>query len=192
MDNRASPIGAVFGPGHYGAQVAHPGVFMAERYAEMVQAVFGRPRTSGAFDAGDRVESGHYQDHGDARWIPVGPREWLVLSTTDARDPDGAGSFLDGLPRVFDLSHARMVVRLSGEHARDVLAKGCPLDLTALMPGRGASTVLGPFSVVINCDTTGYEVVFNRTYARSGWEWLAHAALEFGLEVQAARPWANR
>ena len=185
----ASAVGAGFAPGHYGARTDHPGVFLSERSAGAVHTIFGQPRSGGVFDADDRVEAGRYHSQGHTRWMPVGPREWLVLGDAQTPEPAGAAAFLDGEARMFDLTHARTIVRLSGEHAADVLAKGCPLDLTAMEPGSGASSVLGPFSVVIMRDAAGYEVVFNRTYARSGWEWLVRSSLEFGVEIQAAQPW---
>ena len=61
---------------------------------------------------------------------------------------------------------------------------------------RGASTVLGPFQVVLvaqdmGAGEAGLDVVLNRSYARSGWEWLVRAALEFGCEVEPSVQWGR-
>jgi heterotetrameric sarcosine oxidase gamma subunit len=67
----------------------------------------------------------------------------LVRMLADAIDADGA---------VTDVSAARTVVRLSGRHARDVLAHGTSIDLARLRPGRCAQTLLAQCAVIIVSD----------------------------------------
>ncbi len=73
-----------------------------------------------------------YADNLDTRVIWLGPDEWLVTGTSltgpelearlrEAVSPHGGAAV--------DVSGQRTTLRLRGSHARDVLAKGCALDL---------------------------------------------------------------
>lgn len=185
----SSPVGTGFPPGRYGAQTDSPQVSLSQRLGEEVYAVTGVPKQGSVLDTCDRVAAGRmvWLEDPPTRWIPVGPREWLVLGAL--RGTTVVEMLLGGAPRMFDLSHGRAVFSLGGLRSQDVLEKGCPLDLNAFPSGRSASTVLGPFSIWLLRDPDGYDVIFNRSYARSGWEWLARASLEFGLEVRASKAW---
>ena len=84
-----------------------------------------------------------------------------------------------------DLGHARTVLRVSGPMARDLLAKGCPLDVDGLRVGDCASTRLGPFNVVLHCaGTSRFDLYVFRSFGLAMWEWLNDEAAEFGCEVR--------
>ena len=62
----------------------------------------------------------------------LGPDEWLVMSDAQAGEGLGASlaAALRGMPcAVTDVSDARIVYAVSGSNARELLARGCPLDL---------------------------------------------------------------
>lgn len=72
--------------------------------------------------------------------IWLGPDEWLLQSTAPAQAllagrlrPALQGQFAT----VVDVSSGYTVLELSGRHARDVLQKGCPLDLHPRVFGAG-------------------------------------------------------
>lgn len=116
-----------------------------------------------------------------ALWL--GPDEWLVVSETQ---PGHALAFrmqraLRGLhAAVIDVSDARVVYAVTGAHARDVLAKGCALDLhpRAFSAGRCASSLLAGVPILIHQRSA--EPCFELYAARSVGEyvraWL-HAAV---------------
>lgn len=69
-------------------------------------------------------------DRGLELWM--GPSEWMVQVEGDgaaALIADLEAAFADLHAAVVDVSDYYAVIRLSGPRARDVLAKGCPLDL---------------------------------------------------------------
>lgn len=116
-----------------------------------------------------------------------GPGQWLVVSpSTPVRD------FLMDLRRalepsgatVTDLSHARAVIRIAGPKARDVMLKGCPLDLERFKVNDCASSLLGHLNVQIHCigDQT-FDLYVFRSFGLAMWEWLIDAALEYGVEM---------
>ncbi|MFJ8593935.1 sarcosine oxidase subunit gamma [Streptomyces sp. NPDC093598] len=117
----------------------------------------------------------------------LGPDEWLVLSPSDetaalreALGPD-PGS-------VVDVSANRTTLELSGPSARQVLEKGCPLDLhpRAFGPGRAVSTTVGPVAVLLwqTDDAPTYRLLPRSSYADYLGRWVIDAMSEFrGPEV---------
>jgi sarcosine oxidase subunit gamma len=77
-------------------------------------------------------------------------------------------------------------MRVSGPRARELLAKGCSLDLhpRAWEPGRCAQTSIARVSVLLHAlDPEGFDLYCARSYAGSVWHWLTEAAAEYGYQV---------
>jgi len=94
---------------------------------------------------------------------------------------------------LFDQSHARFVVRISGDDATRLLAKGTPLDLEAgALPAHGAShTMLEHIpALVVRCASpVTYDLSVPCSYAGSFMAWLGEAALDINTRYLAtARP----
>ena len=121
--------------------------------------------------------------------IWFGPDEWLVTST--ALEPEDLESRLcDAVVEhggaAVDVSAQRTTVRLRGEHARDVLAKGCSVDLhpTVFGPGAAVQTMLGQAAVVLmplSDNGSDYRILVRSSFARYLAEWLIDGAEEFGV-----------
>jgi len=114
-----------------------------------------------------------------------GPGQWLAVAP---RDPDRdleteLAAELAGLASVVDQSDGRIVVRIWGPRARDVLAKGIPIDLhpRAFKAGGAAITHVSHISVVLwqLDETPAYELALFRSYADSFAHWLADSAAEY-------------
>jgi sarcosine oxidase subunit gamma len=126
----------------------------------------------------------------DGRVVWLGPDEWLVTAPAT-----GPRSGLDAETRwrsaltphggtAVDVSAARVGLRLSGPHARAVLAKGCSIDVhpRSFGPGAGAQTTLGLAGVVLlSLGSTGDEfaVLVRTSFATYLTDWLTDASLEF-------------
>jgi sarcosine oxidase, subunit gamma len=124
-------------------------------------------------------------DSGRAIWL--GPDEWLLTSATE-RPEQLAGRIREAtLPFggvVVDVSAQRITLRLTGSRARDVLAKGCSIDLHPRSFGRGSSaqTTLGQAGVVLLAlaeSGDDYAILVRSSFAGYLADWLADAALEF-------------
>ncbi|WP_214404753.1 sarcosine oxidase subunit gamma [Pseudonocardia lacus] len=124
-------------------------------------------------------------DAGRAVWL--GPDEWLLTSGSETpwefeeRVRAAAGP-LGGA--VVDVSAQRITLRLTGERARDVLAKGCSIDLHPKVFGRGGSaqTTLGMAGVVLLALSDAgddYLVLVRSSFAGYLADWLLDAALEY-------------
>jgi sarcosine oxidase subunit gamma len=135
-------------------------------------------------------ECGHTTASGPHTAVWLGPDEWLVLSradgtavTAELREALGTdpGS-------VVDVSAHRTTLELSGPTARQVLEKGCPLDLhpRAFGPGRAVSTTVGPVAVLLRQvdDAPTYHLLPRSSFADHLGRWLVDAMSEFrGPEV---------
>ncbi len=124
------------------------------------------------------------------RIYATGPLEYWVFSEThgaqalDRRLADALGDTAS----LFDQSHARFVVRISGNDATGLLAKGTPLDLDAgAFPAEGASHTMIehiPALVRRRAVPACYDLSVPRSYAGSCVAWLAEAARGFGYAVE--------
>jgi len=123
-----------------------------------------------------------------ALWL--GPDEWLVViddSQTAAAAADLASALERQHAQVVDLSDSHAVIGLAGPHARDVLMKGCTLDMhrRAFGPGRCTRTLLAKAQVIIHQTTQvpEYDLYVQRGIAEYLWAWLEDAGLEYGVMV---------
>ena len=120
-----------------------------------------------------------------AHWL--GPDEWLVVTPTNVQAwlADSLEASLQGMhASVTDLSGGYTTISLSGPRARDVLAKGCPIDLhpAAFRPGDCAQTLVAKAGSMIRCvdDSPSFELIIRRSLAEYAALWLLDAALEYG------------
>ncbi|WP_326777808.1 sarcosine oxidase subunit gamma [Streptomyces sp. NBC_01445] len=118
-----------------------------------------------------------------AFWL--GPDEWLVLSQTE--EGVAAAELREALAAdpgsVVDVSANRTTLELSGPAARQVLEKGCPLDLhpRAFGPGRAVSTTVGPIAVLLwqVDDGPTYRLLPRSSFADYLARWLIDAMHEY-------------
>ena len=124
---------------------------------------------------------------GTGRAVWLGPDEWLLTSTTETPEELEARVRAAVLPlggSATDVSAQRIGLRLTGARVRDVLAKGCSIDLHPRVFGRGSSaqTLLGQAGVVLLAlSDAGDDVVVLVRSSFAGYlaDWLLDAALEF-------------
>ena len=123
-----------------------------------------------------------------ALWL--GPDEWLVTGP-----PESEGGIAARLREalkgqhaaVTDVTEGRAVIDLSGRNARDILMKGCPLDLhpSQFKPGDCAQSALAKTAIILHqtTDAPAYDIYVERSMADYLWRWLEDAAEEYGLAV---------
>jgi sarcosine oxidase subunit gamma len=123
-----------------------------------------------------------------ALWL--GPNEWLVLTPRYQQHKIAAAlrsSLGDLFAAVTDVSGAQTVINIRGPRARDVLSKGCALDLHPRVfgPGHCAQTNLAKATAIIRQldESPSYDIVVRRSFADYLARWLTDAAREYGLVV---------
>ena len=126
------------------------------------------------------------------RLLCLGPDEWLIVAGDEARQPLIA-SLMDALAgsdhALVDISASRAVIGLRGPRARDVLAKGLPLDLhpRAFAAPRCAQTVFAKIGVLLEQtdEAPSYRLYVRASFAAYVAAWLVDAAQEFAPLTQA-------
>lgn len=151
------------------------------RFCEIVAEVAGAPLP-------ERPNGWTGGEDGSVAWL--GPDEWLIMA------PEGRASSLEGGLRercgddaasamalsVVDVSHNDIGFVLSGIMAREVLAKGCPLDLHAgaFAKGRCAQTRLAQTRALLICRAEHtIEIRVRNSFAAYIARWLQDAMKEF-------------
>ncbi|MEU8845427.1 sarcosine oxidase subunit gamma family protein [Streptomyces sp. NPDC048564] len=133
-------------------------------------------------------QCGHTTESGARTIVWLGPDEWLVLSegtfvAAELKEALGAGP-----GSVVDVSANRTTLELGGPAARQVLEKGCPLDLHPRVfgPGRAVSTTVGPVAVLLwqVDDEPTYRLFPRSSFADYLARWLIDAMSEYrGPEI---------
>lgn len=120
-----------------------------------------------------------------------GAGQWLAVVEPAANpDPDDIEALLapvfDGVASVCEQSDARVVVDVAGPRAREVLAKGIPLDLhpRVFAPGDVALGVASHIAVQLwqVDELPTFRLLVPRGYAGSFRRWLGESAAEFGRD----------
>lgn len=113
-----------------------------------------------------------------ALWL--GPNEWLILGPpgSQVQIAEELERALDGTHRsIIDVSDNRVALELSGSAAKDVLARGCSLDLDARSwsVGSCAQTLLARAQVILHerAETTG--ILVRPSFADYLLDWLLDA-----------------
>jgi sarcosine oxidase subunit gamma len=108
------------------------------------------------------------------RWLLIGPPASLPAAPWQAR--------CTGLGAAVDLSSALAAFHLAGPAAREVLARGCRLDLDpAVFPaGHAAATIMTQVPTVLAALPSGMLLLTPASTARHFRDWLASSAKPFG------------
>ena len=191
-----SALAAVATPGRFGKSGGEPGVIIVERLGLGLATVAARKGQTEALKAAvadaygiDLPDTSRAVAGPDATFIGYGPGQWLAISESLsaeslARDLDQK---LKGLASISDQSGGRTVLRISGPRARDVLAKGLPIDLDprAFPLGSAATSTISLMGVQIwqTDDMRSYDIAMFRSVSQSFWRWLTASAAEYGYEV---------
>lgn len=121
----------------------------------------------------------------DIAFIWAGRDQWIAIAERgQKRDIEvELKPLLDGLSSVVDQSDARAVMRISGSRARDVLAKGVPIDLhpRAFKANGVAITHASHIGIILwqIDDAPTYEIAMFRGFADSFAHWLRDSSAEF-------------
>jgi sarcosine oxidase subunit gamma len=192
-----SALAAVVVAGHYTRRDT-PGVTLSERTGVGLATIAARRGQA------SRLAATMRDTYGIA--LPAGPKvvrgrdltimgtalgQWLAVSDTLAYGAlaDDLASRVTGVASVTDQSDGRAIVRISGPRARDVLAKGLPIDLHPKVFGTGdaATTVASLIGVQLwqVDDAPTYDLAVFRGYAESFWYWITSSAAEFGYVIDS-------
>ncbi len=138
------------------------------------------PRT-----VGQTTRKGAY----DVLWL--GPDEWLVVSASDAALAErlqAAAAEGEGNAQVLDVSANRTILELGGPQAREVLEKGCPVDLhpRSFADDTAVVTTIARVPVILwKSDETMFRILPRASLATYVAAWLVDAMQEFAPAATA-------
>ena len=198
-DRSLRPVSALTGvavPGRYGKNHGTPGVTIAERQGLGIATVAARKGQATALKTavseayGVALPDGSRAAQGpQGSFVGYGPDQWLAVSESLANEAlaRDLAEKLMGFASISDQHGGRTVLRLSGPRARDVLAKGLPIDLhpRAFAPGNAATSTISLMGVQLwqVDDAPTYDIALFRSVSESFWHWLTASAAEFGYDV---------
>ena len=139
------------------------------------------PRT-----VGQTTRKGAY----DVLWL--GPDEWLVVSASDAALAErlqAAAAEGEGNAQVLDVSANRTILELGGPQAREVLEKGCPVDLhpRSFADDTAVVTTIARVPVILwKSDETMFRILPRASLATYVAAWLVDAMQEFAPAASTA------
>jgi methylglutamate dehydrogenase subunit C len=128
---------------------------------------------------------GHVEETAHRRVLCVRPGRWLLLESR--REPGMSAAKWEGDCRdvgtVVDLSSALGVLALTGPAVRQVLARGCRLDLDSAVfaVGRAARTLIAQVPVILVAHSAGVLLLTPSTTAGHFIEWLNTTARPFRI-----------
>lgn len=173
---RVSPLAGVAVQGRFGADKGAPGVELSVRHSVSIVTVIARKGKAKAL-----TEALNGLPGGTVQW--AGAEQYYVLGMSFAEVKEELGR----LASCSDQSHGRVIIRIEGPRARQVLAKGTPVDLHASVfpTGQCAVTQMAHVGVHISHpNEDAFELSVFRGFSESFWEWLTEQAEEFGYQVK--------
>ena len=111
------------------------------------------------------------------------PKTWLIIS-----DKENIIDIIKGKCReenfgITDISHSRAVIQIKGVQAREVLKKGCPLNISEFEINNCAGSVFHGITIVVDCindNPDTFNLLTLRSFGESFYHHITDAALEFG------------
>jgi methylglutamate dehydrogenase subunit D len=191
-----SALHAIAVSGRFGKADGEPGLVIVERVGLGLATVACRKGQDDGLKAAVREAYGVelplksvVAQGRDVSFIGTGPGQWLAVSETLTNEALARDLIarLEGLASVSDQSSGRAVISVGGPHARDVLAKGLPIDLDprAFPLGSAATSAISHMGAQLwqVDDTRSYDIAIFRSVSASFWRWLTACAAEYGYEV---------
>ena len=119
----------------------------------------------------------------ETRILWSAPRTWLIISRKkniirNIKDKCDHENFA-----VTDISHSRAVIQIKGLQAKEVLKKGCPININEIQVNNCAGTVFNGITIVVdfvNNNPDTFNLLALRSFGETFYHHITDAALEFG------------
>jgi sarcosine oxidase subunit gamma len=129
------------------------------------------------------IENSKVERNKETRILWSAPRTWFIISKKENIINNIKEKCTDENFAITDISHSRAVIQIKGLQAREILKKGCPLNINEFKTNNCAGTVFHGISIVVdlidnNPDT--FNLLTLRSFGESFYHHITDAALEFG------------
>jgi len=129
------------------------------------------------------MENSKVESNKETRILWSAPRTWFIISKKENIINNIKEKCTDENFAITDISHSRAVIQIKGLQAREILKKGCPLNINEFKTNNCAGTVFHGISIVVdlidnNPDT--FNLLTLRSFGESFYHHITDAALESG------------
>ena len=121
----------------------------------------------------------------DTRILWSGPSNWLLVSTKKDILSSVQKICDDKNFAVTDLSHSRAIIELKGSNSKEVLKKGCPINLNEFKVNNCANSVFHGITITIDMvsnDPETFRIFALRSFGESLYHSITDACLEDGFK----------
>ena len=121
----------------------------------------------------------------DTRILWSGPSNWLLISTKKDILSSIQKICDDKNFAVTDLSHSRAIIELKGNHSKEVLKKGCPINLNEFKVNNCANSIFHGITITIDMisnDPETFRIFGLRSFGESLYHSITDACLEDGYK----------
>ena len=194
MVEQLSPLASVIRYGRFGQAAGEAGVNLSETApGSIVQVTVWQGGEQAAIDAIWKLTGlelsarpGHGVVARSNSGFGIGPGKFLLVDEDEGLEQRLRGAIPGLIGAVTDLTHGRTAIRIAGPKAERVLAKLFAIDFSpAGFPlSHGVSTAHHQiFAQIQRIAPDAFDVYVFRSFARSFWKTLRHAAEEVGYDV---------
>lgn len=121
----------------------------------------------------------------DTRILWSGPSNWLLVSTKKDILSSVQKICDDKNFAVTDLSHSRAIIELKGSNSKEVLKKGCPINLNEFKVNNCANSIFHGITITIDMisnDPETFRIFALRSFGESLHHSITDACLEDGFK----------
>ncbi|MGH6858809.1 MAG: sarcosine oxidase subunit gamma [Phyllobacterium sp.] len=195
MAEMQSPLGTAFVRGEHGNTAEGIGVDLRERSDIVIIQVTAWsdtiPTVLTAIGSATGVvvqnKRGNGRVAGEKSVFDFAPGRFLVVGNTPDLESRLRSAISPELGTIIALTHGRTAIRISGPRCEWVLSKLFAIDFSphAFKVGSGCATLHHDIHTTIQrIDETSFDLYVFRSFARSFWQTLEHAAEEIGYRVE--------
>ena len=121
----------------------------------------------------------------DTRILWNGPKNWLLISTKKDLIKDIKQSFKEENFAITDLSHSKTVIELQGKNLKEILKKGCPININEIKKNNSFNSIFHNIAVtvdIIDDNPEKIRILALRSFGESLYRSITDACLEYGFE----------
>ena len=121
----------------------------------------------------------------DTRILWSGPSNWLLVSTKKDILNSVQKICDDKKFAITDLSHSRAIIELKGSNSKEVLKKGCPINLNEFKVNNCANSIFHGITITIDMisnDPETFRIFALRSFGESLYHSITDACLEDGFK----------
>ncbi len=123
----------------------------------------------------------------DVRWAGADQFFVMAVGKPDGEVEQAVRKKVGELASVVDQSHGRVVFQIAGEKAREILAKGTPVDLRdeRFPVGKSALTQIAHVGAhLTRVASDAYQISVFRGFSESFMEWLKTHSMAYGVAIR--------